>query len=150
MISVSSNIDPMVILLAEDDEDDYLFFKEATNECSTNVDLRWVKNGEEALNYLLRRNSFKDPELSPTPKLIFLDIKMPVKSGLDVVPEVKQNPMTNKIPVIMVTTSNNERDVIKAYENGANSYINKPQGIDQLQEFKNIIKNFWSPLVLFP
>jgi CheY-like chemotaxis protein len=150
MISISRRTDELVVLIAEDDEDDFSFLEEAVKECNISTDVRWVKDGEEALDYIFRRDSYADPESSPRPDLIFLDICMPKKSGLDIVPEIKDHPDVKRVPVVMVTTSGHYTDVNEAYEKGANSYIKKPVGISQMDEFKKLICSYWSPLCLIP
>ncbi len=150
MISISRRTDEMVVLIAEDDEDDFSFFEEAVKECNSATDVRWVKDGEEALDYINRRDEYADPDSSPRPSLIFLDICMPKKSGLDIVLELKEHPDIKRVPVVMVTTSGHYKDVNEAFEKGANSYIKKPVGISQMDEFKKLICTFWSPLSLFP
>ena len=140
----------LVLLIVEDDEDDYLFISEAVKECNPNIDVRWAKCGEEALDYLFRKGNYTDSTISPSPDLIFLDIRMPRMDGLEVCQTIKGDSHKKNIPVIMLTTSNSPRDVTTAYEKGANSYITKPVGADQIAEFRKVVCFYWSSVVLIP
>jgi CheY-like chemotaxis protein len=99
----------------------------------------WVSDGEEAMSFLLHRDAFADREKSPRPDLILLDLKIPKLDGHEVLKKIKNLPELQAIPVVVLTTSNNKRDLMNAYLNRANSYLVKPLGMDQfLQMTKNL------------
>jgi CheY-like chemotaxis protein len=91
--------------------------------------IRWVKNGEEAMSYLLRQNEWQDPMKSPVPGLILLDINLPKKNGLEVLQEMQQNPALKDLLTVVLTSSANKANIVTAYDFGANSYIQKPSQI---------------------
>ena len=131
------------ILLAEDNENDVELTLSALEEyrLSNRVDV--VTDGVEALDYLYRQGKFADrPEGNPV--VVMLDIKMPRKDGLEVLKTIKQDPVLNTIPVVMLTSSNLDRDILESYTAGVNAYVVKP--ID-FSEFVNAVKNlglFWA------
>ena len=94
--------------MANDDEDDYLVVKSALEVAGARVDLRWVVDGQEAMDYLLRRGKFTAPKSSPLPDLILLDLQMPLKDGLETLKEIKGNSRLRKIPVVILTRSRNQ------------------------------------------
>jgi CheY-like chemotaxis protein len=114
------------ILLAEDNEGDILLTKEAFEECKVKTELSVVKNGQEALDFLYQRSEYPNVK---KPDLILLDINMPIFNGHEVLMKIKSDAKLKKIPVIMLTTSSNQKDITKAYENHCNSYIKKPLDI---------------------
>lgn len=136
---------PAHILLVEDNEGDILLTLEAFEECKIKTEISIVKNGQKALDFLYRRNNFEDVK---RPDLILLDINIPVFNGHEVLKQIKDDPVLKKIPVIMLTTSSNPKDVSKAYENHSNSYVKKP--IDMEDFLKAILKieEFWLQLSL--
>jgi len=127
-----------VILLVEDNPDHILLIHEALTANNIVNEIRVVKDGEEALDYLFRRGQYADPQKSPRPTLIILDIKLPKIDGQEVLKTIKSDPGLKDIPVIVLTTTTQEEEIVKSFKNGANSYITKP--IDP-QEFFDKIKN---------
>ena len=127
-----------VILLVEDNPDHILLIHEALTANNILNEVRVAKDGEEALDYLFRRGQYADPQMSPRPTLIILDIKLPKIDGQEVLKAIKADPGLRQIPVIILTTTTQEEEIVKSYKNGANSYITKP--IDP-QEFFDKIKN---------
>lgn len=127
-----------VILLVEDNPDHVLLIKEALTTNNIINEVRVVKDGEEALDYLYRRGQYADPQKSPRPTFIILDIKLPKIDGQEVLKAIKTDPELKHIPVIVLTTTTEDEEIVKSYKNGANSYITKP--IDP-QEFFDKIKN---------
>ncbi len=105
---------PVTLLLAEDDDDDYRLTHDALQLCHLLNDLHRVSNGEELMDYLHRRNAFRDPQNSPTPGLILLDLNMPRKDGRECLLEIKGDPALKIIPVVVLTTSKAEEDVFRS------------------------------------
>jgi CheY-like chemotaxis protein len=140
----------ITILLAEDDADDRLLVKEALAEGRVVNDLRFVEDGEELLDYLRRRGRYADPEASPRPGLVLLDLNMPRKDGREALREIKSDPDLKRIPVVVMTTSKAEEDVLRSYDLGANSYITKPVTFDRLVELMKVLGRYWIEFVELP
>lgn len=138
------------ILLAEDDEDDYILIRDALKESRVVNDIHWVKNGEELMDYLLRQGAYKDPNTSPKPYLILLDLNMPKKNGREAIQEIKAHPVLHTIPVIVLTTSQAEEDIIRSYDLGANSYIRKPVSFKDFVETVKMLGKYWFEIVELP
>jgi len=141
---------PNVIVMAEDDADDRLLVKDALEECQWNADLRFVENGEELLDYLLRQGKYKRAEESPRPRLILLDLNMPKKDGREVLRDIRARPELRRIPVVVLTTSKADTDIERTYELGANSYIAKPVQFDGLVNLMRMISEYWFKTVELP
>src|SRR5574338_1428785 len=108
-----------MVIIAEDDPDDRLLIRDAIREAaSSNVEVRFVQDGAELLDYLYHRGRYGGKEPSPTPELVLLDINMPKKSGLEVLEEIKQDPALRTIPVVLLTTSRAPEYVARSYELG--------------------------------
>lgn len=146
----SSTSNSIVILMADDDVDDRLFAKDALEENRLSNDLRFVENGEELMDYLLRRDKYKDPSSSPRPGLILLDLNMPKKDGREALQEIKAEPSLRRIPVVILTTSKTEEDILKTYDLGANSFICKPVTFDSLVNTMKILGMYWFEIVDLP
>lgn len=128
--------EPMEILLVEDNEDDILLEREALADAKLVNLMSVVRDGEEALAYLRRQGGYQNARV---PGLILLDINMPKKNGFEVLNEIKADPALMHIPVVMLTTSDNEADIIKSYARGACSFITKPMDFDK---FRDVIRQF--------
>src|SRR5689334_4766001 len=115
-----------VILMADDDDDDRLLAQDALFESHVPSDLRFVRNGEELLDYLFHRGAYAEGVDAPRPGLILLDLNMPLKDGREALREIKSDPDLRRIPVVVLTTSQADTDVGAIYELGANSFISKP------------------------
>jgi CheY-like chemotaxis protein len=139
-----------VILMAEDDSDDRLLALDALKESGHAMELRFVEDGVELLDYLNRRNKFASPASSPRPGLILLDLNMPRKDGREALREIKGHPDWRKIPVVVLTTSTAEPDVARVYELGANSFISKPVAFDSLVGLMKAVLNYWFKVVVLP
>lgn len=151
MIKVVKNFGNTVsVLVVEDDDDDYEFLERTLKGCCKETLINWVKDGDQAVDYLFKRGDYEDEIRYPAPDLIFLDIRIPKKNGLEVAKIIKEDPVLKKVPTIMLTTSSSSADVLSAYENGANSYLKKPGGSQEMEQFKNAISLLWSPVVLYP
>jgi len=124
------------ILLVEDNEDDIVIIQEVFADMKLATIVNTVRDGEEALTYLWRKGKYK---VARMPDLVLLDINMPKKNGFEVLEQMKKDPRLQSLPVIMLTTSHREEDVVRAYEKGACSYIHK---LVDLGQFKQLIKQF--------
>lgn len=140
----------ITILLAEDDADDRLLVKEALAEGRVLNDLRFVADGEELLDYLRRRGRYADPEQSPRPGLVLLDLNMPRKDGREALREIKGDPDLKRIPIVVMTTSKAEEDILRSYDLGANSYITKPVTFERLVELMRVLGRYWIEFVELP
>lgn len=134
---------PAHILLVEDNEGDILLTLEAFEEGRVNTDISVVKNGQEALDFLFKRGAFVN---ATKPDLILLDINIPIYNGHEVLKQIKADDHLKKIPVIMLTTSSNQKDIDMAYANHSNSYVKKPLSIDEFLEAVLKIEAFWLQL----
>ena len=133
----------ITILLAEDNLDDIMITKKALAEAKIINTLYVVRDGQEALDFLQRRGQYQDPATSPRPGLIFLDINMPKISGIEVLTHIKQNPELRRIPVVMLTVSKRDEDIVKAYDGGCNSFIQKPVEFDRFVELVKQLGLYW-------
>ena len=108
------------------------------------------EDGEEALDYLYQRNQFSDKDKSPRPDLILLDLNLPGTDGREVLEEIKKDPKLKTIPVIVLTTSSDDKDIEKCYQAGANSYIQKPVDLQGFFEAIQRLKDFWFEVAILP
>ena len=146
MVLAKSNI----ILMAEDDSDDQLLVRDALSEAGFGIDLRFVTNGVELMDYLHQRNQFQSGGASPRPGLIILDLNMPKMDGREALKEIKANPELKKIPVVILTTSTADPDIARAYDLGANSFISKPAAYNVLVNIMRSIGQYWFNVVVLP
>lgn len=130
-------MEEIFILIAEDDADDRFLLKTAFEENGYKDYLHFVENGVEMLDFL--RSNIKDR----TPRFILLDLNMPKKDGREVLKELKSMPEYKKIPVIVFSTTNNEQEMRRCYELGANSYITKPNSFENLVKTIAVLRNYW-------
>ncbi|MBU0674784.1 MAG: response regulator [Proteobacteria bacterium] len=138
------------ILMADDDEDDRLMTKEALEEARLTNRIFFVEDGEELMDFLKRRGGYADPEKSPRPGLILLDLNMPKKSGREALEEIKGDPDLRSIPVVVMTTSKAEEDIIRSYDLGVNSFVTKPVSFVGLVEVMKALAKFWFEIVTLP
>ena len=138
------------ILIAEDDEDDYLLTIEALKEAGVDTQVKWVKDGEELMEYLKPLGSAKKKPGSEFPSLILLDLNMPRKDGREVLEEIKKDATLRKIPVVVLTTSKAETDINHAYDLGVNSYIQKPVRFSEFVEVIKVLSHYWFHIVKLP
>jgi two-component system response regulator len=134
---------PVHILLVEDSPSDVAMIVAALREGHIASDMYVAGDGEEALNYLFRRGEFRDAR---RPDLILLDLNLPKKDGCEVLAEVKADGVLTVIPVVVLTTSGAESDVLRMYQLHANSYVTKPVGFDQFLSAIQHIEDFWLSL----
>lgn len=135
------------ILLVEDNPGDIRLIVEVLKEGKIKNNLSVVEDGEEALAYLRREGSYKD---SIVPDIILLDLNLPKINGTEVLAEIKKDPLLKYIPVIILTTSEAEQDILRAYDLHANCYITKPVNLDQFLTVVRSIENFWLTIVKLP
>ena len=139
-----------IVLMAEDDSDDRLLIKDAMIECRWDGDLRFVEDGEELLDYLMRRGKYREPADAPRPGLILLDLNMPRKDGREALREIKADAELRRIPVVVLTTSKAGTDIDGMYELGANSFIAKPIQFDALVHVMSLLGQYWFNMVELP
>lgn len=141
---------PITILMAEDDPDDQLLAREALEESMIANNLHIVENGEELIDYLKHRGKYSDPASAPRPGLILLDLNMPRMDGREALRIIKTDPELHTIPVVVLTTSKAEEDILRMYEVGANSYIIKPVTFEGLVEVMRTIRRYWFEIIELP
>ncbi len=135
------------VLLIEDDPEDVDLTEEALAQSKVMVKLNVVHDGEEALAYLNQEGEYAQQQL---PDLIWLDLNLPGMSGQEILQEIRQNKAIQHIPVVILTTSDAEEDVLKSYRLGANCYVQKPVGIRQFERILKSIESFWFTIVKLP
>jgi len=141
---------PITILLADDDEDDRKLAQDALVESRLANDLHTVEDGEELMDYLLRRGKYAALADSPRPGLILLDLNMPKKDGREALREIKADPSLRQIPVVVLTTSKAEEDIYRTYDLGANSFITKPVMFESLVKVMRELGTYWFEIVELP
>ena len=138
---------PFEILLAEDNHGDVRLIEETLKKNKVSINLHVMKDGIEALSFLKRKGKHSN---APHPDLVLLDLHLPKKEGLEVLKKIKGDPDLKRIPVIILTTSGAEEDVLKSYQLHGNCYITKPINLDQYVTVLKSIKNFWLTIVKLP
>lgn len=137
------NSDDLDILLVEDNQDDMDLAIHALRRGKLANRIVVVRDGEEALDFLFCRGAFSERSLDHPPKLVLLDLKLPKVNGMEVLKQVKSDPRTKVIPVVIMTSSKEERDLVASYHLGANSYIQKPVDFDQFRETVKTAGLYW-------
>jgi CheY-like chemotaxis protein len=143
-------IKPVVILMAEDDPDDQLLTREAMSGAHLNNKIQFVRDGQELLDYLHHRSDFADHERFPRPGIILLDLNMPRMDGREALALIKAEPELRTIPVVVLTTSKAEEDVVRTYELGVSGYITKPVTFYNLIGIMETIGRYWFEVVELP
>lgn len=138
------------ILLVEDDSNDILFVQRAFRQANLNNPIRIVKDGDEAVNYLGGKNEFANRDVYPLPALILLDLKLPRRSGLEVLAWIRQQKYLRRITVVVLTSSKESLDVDKAYDLGVNSYLVKPVKFESLATMVEVLDAYWLRLNQYP
>jgi CheY-like chemotaxis protein len=141
---------PITILMADDDPDDRRLTQEALLEGNVANDFRCVENGEELFDYLRLQGKYAPPMEAPRPGLILLDLNMPRKDGRAVLKEIKKDPELRRIPIVVLTTSKAEEDVLQSYDLGVSSYIVKPVTFEGLVEIFQTLEKYWLEIVELP
>jgi two-component system response regulator len=131
------------VLLVEDNADDAELTMRALRAAKLANPLQLVRDGEEALDFLFCRGAFQSRNIADTPRLILLDLKLPKVDGLTVLREIKKDPRTRVIPVVIMTSSKEERDIVNGYELGVNSYIQKPVDFDKFRDTVRQLGWYW-------
>lgn len=140
----------ITILIADDDPDDRELTRDALAECRLANDVHFVEDGEQLMDYLHRRGQFTDKKDLPLPGLILLDLNMPRKDGREALKEIKATPEFRRIPIVVLTTSKADEDILKTYDLGVNSYVTKPVTFDSLVEMIKVIGKYWFEIVELP
>lgn len=138
------------ILVADDDPDDRMLIEEAFAENRIANHLSFVEDGEDLLDFLLRRGKWSDPASSPRPGLILLDLNMPRMDGREALKRIKAEPSLAKIPVVVLTTSKQEEDILRTYGLGVNSFITKPVTFEGLLRVTQVLTSYWIEIVQLP
>lgn len=149
-MSPDREITPITILMADDDPEDREMAAEALRRRRLANDLRFVENGEELMDYLRHQGQYADPASSPRPGVILLDLNMPRKDGREALVEIKSDPNLRCIPVVVLTTSRDEQDVLQSYNLGVNSYITKPVTFARLVDALDVFGRYWLEIVELP
>lgn len=141
---------PIVILIAEDDAEDRMLVQDALNESRLANEIRFVEDGEQLLEYLNNRGEFSDKSKNPLPGVILLDLNMPKMDGREALREIKKDPRLRIIPIVVLTTSQAEEDVLRSYDLGVSSFITKPVTFASLVEIMKILGKYWFEIVELP
>ncbi|MCK9284696.1 MAG: response regulator [Rhodocyclaceae bacterium] len=138
---------PAEFLLVEDNPGDVRLTREALKECKLRNNLSVVTDGVEALAFLRREGGYAD---APRPDVILLDLNLPRKGGREVLAEIKADPNLRRIPVVVITSSEAEQDVVESYDLHVNCYVNKPVDLDQFIKVVRSVGTFWLTIVKLP
>jgi chemotaxis family two-component system response regulator Rcp1 len=146
-VSIRAAVRPVEVLLVEDNPGDVRLTREALREGKVQNNLNVAQDGVEALAYLRREGAYADV---PRPDVILLDLNLPRKDGREVLKELKADPNLMNIPVVVLTSSQAEQDILRAYQLHANCYITKPVDLEQFIHVVQSIENFWFTIVKLP
>lgn len=146
----TATVRPITILMAEDEEADRMLTREAMRTARAINELRFVGDGLELLEYLRREGPYSEPASSPRPELILLDLNMPRMDGQTALARIKADEELRRIPVVVLTTSDDDQDVLRSYHLGAASYITKPVTFDSLVEVVKTLDQYWTGIVTLP
>jgi CheY-like chemotaxis protein len=147
---MSTHAKPVVILMADDDPDDCMLAEEALREARLLNELRFVSDGEELLEYLRCEGRYAGPDCAPQPGLVLLDLNMPRKDGREALREIKSDPRLRRIPIVVLTTSRAEEDILNTYDLGVNSFCTKPVTFDGLVTLMKTMACYWFQIVELP
>ncbi|WP_336338393.1 response regulator [Haloarcula brevis] len=145
--SLSQDREPVEVLLAEDNPNDIELTRKAFEEGKMLNNLHVVQDGVEAIQFLRQEDEYAD---APRPDIVLLDLEMPRKGGVEVLEDMEQDPVLKKLPVVVLTSSEAERDIVESYEHSANAYLTKPVGYQAFQDIVREIENFWFSIVKLP
>lgn len=140
----------VTIIIADDDPEDRMLAEDALKGSRLVNDVRFVEDGEELLEYLQRRGKYADPDVSPRPGLILLDLNMPRMDGREALQHIKNDPELRRIPVVVLTTSKAEEDIYRSYDLGVNSFIIKPVTFESLVNIMRVLERYWFEIVEIP
>lgn len=141
---------PITILMADDDPDDRMLIRDAVEESRLANTLDFVEDGEELMDYLRRRGAYEALLDDPLPSLILLDLNMPRKDGREALREIKADSELRRIPIVVLTTSKAEEDVLRTYDLGVNSFIIKPVTFESLVDITRTLAKYWFEIVELP
>ena len=141
---------PITILMADDDADDRMLTKDALEEARLANSIDFVEDGEQLMAYLQRRGPYAALADQPLPGLILLDLNMPRKDGREALAEIKDDPALRRIPVVVLTTSKAEEDILRTYDLGVNSFITKPVTFESLVYTMKTLAKYWFEIVELP
>jgi len=147
---ISDNFQPVKILLVEDNVQDIEITQRAFAKGRVRNELTVVRDGEEAIEYLYHRGKYQDPATSPRPGMILLDLNLPKVGGLEVLQQIKKDDQLKPIPVIVLTVSQREEDVVRSYDLGVNTYIQKPVEFDSFMRVVNAVHEYWILIATLP
>jgi CheY-like chemotaxis protein len=147
---VQNTISPIRILLVEDNLHDIEITRRAFSRGRIQNELIVVRDGQEALDYLYRRGGYQDPASSPLPGMILLDLNLPKVGGLEVLQQIKKDDHLKSIPVIVLTVSKREEDIVRSYNLGVNTYIQKPVEFENFMAVVNSINEYWIVIASLP
>ena len=136
-------LDEIEILLVEDNPTDAELTMRALKRKNLINKLVWVKDGAEALDFLFAKGEYSDRNVDDLPKLILLDLRMPKVDGLEVLHKIKENERTRRIPVVVLTSSKEDRDIVESYKLGVNSYVSKPVEFDEFIDAVSTMGFYW-------
>ena len=137
------------ILIADDDSDDRLFMERALRQSGYTQIIQFVEDGEELMEYLNREGRYSEQN-APWPDLLILDLNMPRKNGFQALSEIKDNTRFRRLPVVVMTTSSADEDILKTYNLGVNSFVTKPFNFNRLVEMVTALKTYWMDTVKLP
>jgi two-component system, response regulator len=141
----------ITILMADDDEDDRVLTASALKRSRVINDIRFVVDGEDLMHYLHGRGAYAPGGTpAPRPGLILLDLNMPKKDGREALAEIKSDPVLRRIPVVVLTTSKAEEDIVRTYDLGVNSFVSKPVTFEELASVTQTLACYWFDLVELP
>jgi CheY-like chemotaxis protein len=141
---------PIEILIADDDEEDRMLIIDALRESRLNNKIQQVENGEELIQFLKNEGKFADKNNFATPGLILLDLNMPKKDGREALKEIKANQKLRSIPIVVLTTSKAEEDILRSYDLGVNSFITKPVTFTSMVDVMKTLNRYWFEIVALP
>jgi two-component system response regulator len=141
---------PISIVVADDDADDRWMIKEAFEENRLSNEVEFVEDGEQLMAYLRREGEYSRLAGKPYPGLILLDLNMPKMDGREALKEIKKDATLCRIPVVVLTTSKAEEDILRTYGLGVNSFITKPVGFESLVEIVRTLCSYWIEIVILP
>lgn len=145
--TMPNSVQPLEVLLVEDDDDDARLTEKAFESDAQFHNFHRAEDGVQALGFLRREDAFAN---APRPDLILLDLNMPRKSGREVLKEIKEDPELLRIPIVVLTTSDDERDIAFSYDQQANSYVTKPVDLHALREVLKAVMDYWFSVVRLP
>ena len=140
----------ITILVADDDADDRLLIKDAFDENDVSNPLAFVNDGEELMDYLHRRGAYERLRNAPLPGIILLDLNMPKKDGRTALKEIKADETLQRIPVVVLTTSKADEDIVRTYGLGVSSFISKPVTFEGLCDVVKTLSHYWFEIVVLP